>query len=181
MGKGAGFGLANLRTSGDLESVIQTKVAPMLRLTSVCLSALALTGCVSIGSETEIPAPVAAAPSVTTIEVVKEVRVAATPNLFILYTLKDGVTPEAFEDWVRTTDQPAMRGLARVQEFRTYRAERMLMGDGKPGVAYIEAFAIPDLAGFQAEDMAGPVVQGVIGSFMGFAEAPQFIVVSEVK
>jgi hypothetical protein len=153
----------------------------MLRFASVCLSALALAGCVSIGKETELPAPVATAPSLTTIEIVKEVRVSATPNLFILYSLKDGVTPEAFEEWVRTTDQPSMRGLARVQEFRTYRAERLLMGEGKPGVAYIEAFAIPDLAGFQAEDMAGPVVQSVMGGFMGFAEAPQFIVVSEVK
>lgn len=104
-----------------------------------------------------------------------------TPNLFILYTLKDGVSPQEFEEWVRATDQPALRGLARVQSFRTYRAERLLMGEGAPGVSYIEAFAIPDLEGFTAEDMGGQTVQKVMGEFMGFAEAPQFIVVSEVK
>lgn len=105
----------------------------------------------------------------------------ATPNLFILYTLKEGVSPQAFEDWVVKTDQPALRSLARVQSFRTYRAERLLMGEGAPGIAYIEAFAIPDLEGFTSEDMAGQTVQSVMGAFMGFAAAPQFIVVSEVK
>jgi hypothetical protein len=115
------------------------------------------------------------------VEVIKEVQVETTPNLFILYTLKEGVTPEQFEEWVRTTDQPAMRGLARVQSFRTYRAERLLMGEGTPGVAYIEAFAIPDLEGFTNEDMGGETVQKVMGEFMGLVEAPQFIVTSEVK
>ena len=145
----------------------------------VCLPALALAGCISI---TEGTAPPASAPAeVTTIEIVKEVRVETTPNLFILYTLKEGVTPEQFEGWVRTTDQPSMRALARVQSFRTYRAERILMGEGEPGVAYIEAFASPDLEGFVAEDMGGETVQTVIGSFMGLVDAPQFIVVSEVE
>ena len=115
------------------------------------------------------------------VEVIKEVQVETTPNLFILYTLREGVTPEQFEEWVRTTDQPAMRGLARVQSFRTYRAERLLMGEGAPGVAYIEAFAIPDLEGFTNEDMGGETVQKVMGEFMGLVESPQFIVTSEVK
>ncbi|PKP81100.1 MAG: REDY-like protein HapK [Alphaproteobacteria bacterium HGW-Alphaproteobacteria-18] len=101
--------------------------------------------------------------------------------MFLLYTLKEGVTPEAFEQWVTETDYPAMRALERVQSFRTYRAERLLMGEGAPGVAYIEAFAIPDLDGFIAEDMGGDTVQSIMGEFMGFAEAPQFIIVSEVK
>lgn len=116
-----------------------------------------------------------------TVEVIKEVPVEVTPTLFLLYTLKEGVTPAQFEEWVRTTDQPAMRSLARVQSFRTYRAERLLMGEGAPGVAYIEAFAIPDLDGFTAEDMGGETVQTVMGEFMGLVEAPQFIIVSEVK
>lgn len=143
-------------------------------------AALSLPACVSIGGQTELPAQPAAA-EVTTVEIIKEVHVTTSPNLFVLYTLKEGVTPEQFEDWVRTTDQPAMRSLARVQDFRTYRAERLLMGEGAPGIAYIEAFAIPDLDGFIAEDMGGETVQTVMGGFMGFAEAPQFIVVSEVK
>lgn len=105
----------------------------------------------------------------------------AEVNLILIYSLKDGVTPEDFEAWVVETDYPQMRGLARVTDFRTYRSERLLMGEGEPSVQYIEAFSIPDLDGFVAEDMGGETVQSVMGAFMGFAEAPEFIVVSEVK
>ena len=139
-------------------------------------AALLLSAC-----QTATEAAPQAQPAVEQIEIIKEVQVETTPNLFILYTLKEGVTPEQFEDWVVTTDQPAMRSLARVQSFRTYRAERLLVGEGTPGISYIEAFAIPDLEGFTNEDMGGETVQAIMGEFMGFAEAPQFIVVSEVK
>ncbi|WP_300998522.1 REDY-like protein HapK [Hyphomonas sp.] len=139
-------------------------------------AALLLSAC-----QTASEAAPQAQPAVERIEIIKEVQVETTPNLFILYTLKEGVTPEQFENWVVTTDQPAMRSLARVQSFRTYRAERLLMGEGAPGVGYIEAFAIPDLEGFTTEDMGGETVQKVMGEFMGLVEAPQFIIVSEVK
>lgn len=105
----------------------------------------------------------------------------APVNLILIYKLKDGVTPADFEAWVRSTDYPSMRGLKRVADFRTHRVERPLMGNDKPGVQYIETFAIPDLEGFIKEDMAGQTVQGVMGAFMGFAEAPQFLIVSEIK
>ncbi|WP_291048850.1 REDY-like protein HapK [Hyphomonas sp.] len=148
----------------------------MKTLIAAAAAALLLAAC----DTAPVPAPAAEAPA-STVEVIQETPVEVTPNLFILYTLKDGVTPAQFEEWVRTTDQPAMRSLARVQSFRTYRAERLLMGEGAPGVAYIEAFAIPDLEGFTAEDMGGETVQTVMGEFMGLVEAPQFIIVSEVK
>ena len=116
---------------------------------------------------TETPAPAATA---------------TTPvNLVILYTLKDSVTPADFEAWVAGTDHPTMRGLARVDDFRTYRAEGLLVGEGAPSVTYVETFAINDMDGFTSEDMAGETVQGIMGQFMGFAEAPQFILVSELE
>lgn len=102
------------------------------------------------------------------------------PNLILTYKLKSGVTREQFEQWVRTVDYPAMRGLKRVQSFTTFRAQKLLVGEGAPSVDYIELFEIPDFGGFVNEDMVGPTVQSVMGQFMGFAEAPQFIVVEAV-
>mgnify|MGYP002138278902 FL=1 len=102
-------------------------------------------------------------------------------NLILVYSLKDGVTPADFENWVRTTDYPSMRGIKRVADFRTHRVERSLMGPEKPAIQYIETFSIPDLDGFTKEDMGGETVQKVMGSFMGFAAAPQFLVVTEIK
>lgn len=102
-------------------------------------------------------------------------------QLILLYNLKDGVSRDDFETWVRDVDYPSMRGLSRVTSFTNYRAEKLLMGEGEPSVQYVEIFDIPDLDGFTSEDMPGETVQSVMGAFMGFAEAPQFIICSEVK
>lgn len=126
------------------------------------------------GCMTEVPG---SKDTVSTPAVTQDARV----NLILIYSLKDGVTPADFETWVRDVDYPSMRGLQRVSDFRTYRTERLLMGEGQPSVQYIEAFAIPDLDGFVAEDMGGETVQSVMGTFMGFADAPEFIVVTEVE
>ena len=127
------------------------------------------------------PAPAPAEPTPAVVETPAPVAVHKPVNLVILYSLKAGVTPADFEAWVKSTDHPTMRGLARVADFQTMRAEKLLMGDGKPSVQYIETFSVSDMDGFVAEDMPGVTVQGIMGQFMGFAEAPQFIVVSELE
>lgn len=140
---------------------------PLLALAVACAPAPA--------PEPAAPTPAAETPAPAPVAEHKPV------NLILLYTLKAGVTPADFEAWVKSTDYPTMRGLARVADFRTHRAEKLLVGDGKPTVQYIETFSIPDMDKFVAEDMPGETVQGIMGQFMGFAEAPQFIVVSEIQ
>jgi REDY-like protein HapK len=101
-------------------------------------------------------------------------------QIIILYNLRPDVTTERFEDWVRTVDQPNMRGLSRVSRFRTFRTEGHLMGEGKPSVQYVEVFDISDLDAFTGQDMASDVVQMVLGAFMGMVENPEMIIASEV-
>lgn len=96
--------------------------------------------------------------------------------LLLRYNLKDGVSPEAFENWVRDTDQPTMRALKRVKSFNTWKATGLLMGDGAPSQSYFEIFEVDDLAGFTGEDMPGETVQSIMGQFMGFADNPEFVI-----
>ena len=100
--------------------------------------------------------------------------------VIISYTLKPGVTPADFENWVRSVDQPTLRGLARVKAFDTFRIERLLMGEGAPSAHYVELFHIPDLDGFMAEDMAGETMQGIMAQFAGFADSPEFLVAEKL-
>ncbi|MCR2832590.1 hypothetical protein [Parerythrobacter lacustris] len=100
--------------------------------------------------------------------------------VIITYQLAVGVTREAFEEWVRTKDQPAMRSLRRVASFDTYRVTGLLLGEGEPSVRYVELFDIPDLDGFTGEDMPGDVVQGVMGSFMGLVKDPEFLIAEKL-
>jgi len=102
-------------------------------------------------------------------------------QIILLYKLKDGVSQDEFHDWVRNVDYPAMRGLASVDGFRTYRTDKLLMGEGSPSVGYVEVFDVNDMAAFTGQDMPGETVQSVMGQFMGFAEAPEFIIAEEVK
>lgn len=101
-------------------------------------------------------------------------------KIIILYTLKPGVTRETFENWTRTTDYPAMRGVSRVHSFVNYRIERPMMGDAKPSADYVEVFDIPDMAGFLGEDLGGDVVQRIMGEFMQHVDNPQFLIAEEV-
>ncbi len=94
--------------------------------------------------------------------------------LMLRYNLKPGVTAEQFESWARNVDQPAMRGLARVAAFDTFRVTGLLMGEGAPAQHYFELFEITDLAAFTGEDMPGETVQRIMGEFMGLVENPEF-------
>ena len=100
--------------------------------------------------------------------------------LLIRYNLKDGVDPAEFETWVRDTDQPTMRSLKRVMHFDTYKATGLLMGEGVPSQSYFEIFEIDDLDGFASEDMPGDTVQSIMGQFMGFADAPDFVIAEKL-
>lgn len=100
--------------------------------------------------------------------------------VIISYRLKDGVTPADFERWVRTVDQPTLRGFERVKAFDTFRIERPLMGDGEPSVHYVELFHIPDLDGFMTEDMPGETMRVILAQFAGFADAPEFLVAEKL-
>jgi hypothetical protein len=100
--------------------------------------------------------------------------------VIITYRLNPGVTPADFETWVRTVDQPTLRGFERVKAFDTFRIERLLMGEGEPSVEYVEIFHIPDLAGFMREEMAGAAMQSIMAQFAGFAAAPEFMVAEKL-
>jgi hypothetical protein len=100
--------------------------------------------------------------------------------IILTYRLLPGVTPADFENWVKTTDQPTMRGIERVKSMDTFRVTGLLMGEGEPSVQYVEVFDVPDLAGFTGEDMGGAAVQSVLGQFMGFADSPEIMVAEKL-
>lgn len=102
-------------------------------------------------------------------------------QIIILYKLKDGVSRDDFHTWIRTVDYPSMRGLSTVNSFVTYKAQKLLMGEGSPSLDYIEIFDINDMDAFTGTDMPGATVQSIMGQFMGFAEAPEFIIADEIK
>lgn len=97
-------------------------------------------------------------------------------HIFVLYKLKPGVTREQHENWSRDFDMPAIRSFKRVKNFAVHRVDEMIMAEGVPSVDFIELLEVPDLAGFMAEDLPGPVMQEILAQFMGFADNPEILV-----
>ena len=96
--------------------------------------------------------------------------------VILKYRLKPGVPTAAFEEWVKTVDQPTLRGIRRVASLEHYRITGLLMGEGEPSAAYVEILDIPDLPGFMGEEMAGATMQSIMAQFSGFADEPEFLV-----
>jgi hypothetical protein len=101
-------------------------------------------------------------------------------HIIILYKLKEGIARADFHDWVRRVDYPAMRALTSVDRFKTFAAQKLLMGEGAPSVEYIEVFELSDFEGFVTEDLPGETVQNIMGQFTGFVDTPEFIVCEEI-
>lgn len=94
-------------------------------------------------------------------------------RIIVLFNLKPGIDPAAYEDWARTTDIPGVRALGSCSDFQVYRATGTL-GGGAPPCQYIETIDITGMDAFMA-DVGSDAVQKVAAEFQRFADDPQFI------
>lgn len=95
-------------------------------------------------------------------------------RIVVLFNLKPGADPAAYEKWARATDIPGVRALRSVSDFQVYRATGLLGTDARPPYAYIEVIDVPDMQAFGA-DVATQAVQKVAAEFQLFADNPQFV------
>lgn len=99
-------------------------------------------------------------------------------RIIVLFNLKPGVDPAAYEAWVRDTDYPGTRGLGSVEGFTTYRTTGTLGGGAAP-FHYVEVIDIVGLEPFLA-DVATEAVQRLAERFGAFADNPHFITTEAV-
>jgi hypothetical protein len=100
-------------------------------------------------------------------------------RIVVLFNLRPGVTPEAYEAWAVANDLPTVRGLGSVAGFRVHALTGLLFGEGKPPYQYIEVIDVADMAKFGA-DVASPAVQAGAARFQELADAPLFLTTREV-
>jgi hypothetical protein len=94
-------------------------------------------------------------------------------RIVVLFNLKPGVDPAAYEEWARTTDIPGVRALGSCTDFQVYRTTGLLGGGSAP-YQYIETIDITGMDAFMA-DVVSDAVQKVAAEFQKFADEPQFI------
>lgn len=100
-------------------------------------------------------------------------------RIFVLFNLKEGVEPAAYEAWARETDIPTVRGLPSINGFDAFRSTGLLGSDGTPPYAYVEVIDVGDDDRFGA-DISTPEMQRIAAEFQQFADDPKFMVMQDI-
>lgn len=90
-------------------------------------------------------------------------------HLIATFTLKPGVSVEAYETWARTVDLPTVRALPSIAGFRVFRCTGLFGAEGSPPFGYVELIEVSDMDRFLA-DIAQPAMQEVAAAFGGMVE-----------
>jgi hypothetical protein len=98
--------------------------------------------------------------------------------MVVLFNLKPGVSPEAYERWARETDVPAVNALASVERFRVYRSLGLLGSEAKSPYAYMELVEIADLDTL-AHDAATERMREITAQFQTMADNPIWILLDQ--
>ena len=96
-------------------------------------------------------------------------------TIIVLFNLKPGVEPAAYEQWARDRDVPTVNGLASVQEFRVQKAVGLLGADGPAPYQYIEILEHDGLDALMP-DIGGAEMQAVAAEFAEYADNPTFVI-----
>lgn len=68
---------------------------------------------------------------------------------FVTFRLKEGVTPEQYEEWFRAENVPAVRAMRSISSYRVWRAVDAM--DGEAPYDFIEEMEFADRAAFDGE------------------------------
>jgi hypothetical protein len=100
--------------------------------------------------------------------------------LIVLFCLKPGTNPAAYEAWARTTDLPVVRKLPSVDGFELFRTTGLFGSGQKAPFDYVELIAIRDIPGFRG-DVASETMRRVAGEFRQFADNPVFMLSERIS
>jgi len=97
-------------------------------------------------------------------------------TLIVLFNLRRGVSPAAYERWARQTDVPIAGGLKSVKDFSVYRAEGIFGSTKKPPYKYFEILHVSGIDALVKDIGKEPRMAKVAAQFQKFANNPLFIV-----
>ncbi len=101
-------------------------------------------------------------------------------TVIVLFNLLPGADKQAYENWARESDIPAVRRLGSVSGFEVLRMQTMLSGDPDAPYQYAELIQIDDMDGFM-DDVKTDAIREAAQQFRTFADNPQFIVCESIE
>ena len=101
-------------------------------------------------------------------------------RIIVLFNLKHGTDPAAYEAWARAREMPGVRALPSIDDFQVYRTTGLLGSDGTPAYAYAQIIDVADMDGF-ASDSAKQTRADVAREFGDWADAPVFMLTDAIS
>ena len=101
-------------------------------------------------------------------------------TVIVLFNLLPDADKEAYENWARESDIPAVRRLGSVSGFDVLRMQNMLSGETETPYQYAELIQIESMDGF-FNDVKTDAIQEAAKQFRTFADNPQFIVCESIE
>jgi hypothetical protein len=71
-------------------------------------------------------------------------------RVFFLNTLRGGIAPAAYEDWVRRVDYPVARAQPAIESYVVTRLDGLVTGEGEPPYQYLEVIEITSIEEYRA-------------------------------
>ncbi len=96
-------------------------------------------------------------------------------TLVVLFNLKEGQSPEEYEQWARNVDVPTVSGLESVNSFRVYRAQSVLGSEAAPPYKYVEVIQVTGMEQL-GQEISTEEMQKIAQTFQSMADNPTFIV-----
>jgi hypothetical protein len=81
------------------------------------------------------------------------------PVVFFLNRLREGMSTEQYEQWVRDVDYPTARALKTISSYVVHRCDATFEGE-KPPYDYIERVEVTDLEAYRQELQSGEGMEG---------------------
>ncbi len=100
-------------------------------------------------------------------------------RIVVIFKLKEGVDPAAYEAWARGTDIPGVNALSSVRNFTVHKTTGLFGSDAAAPYDYVEIIDIHGVDPFVAE-ISTEEFQKVAAAFGEFADNPQFMMTEDL-
>lgn len=96
------------------------------------------------------------------------------PTIIVLVDLKEGVSLEDYERWVRESYAPAVKALPSVEDWRNHRVRGLLGSGDPPPHRYVVTLEVSDMEGL-GRDVAGEEMQRLLAELHEYAGVTQLV------
>lgn len=92
-------------------------------------------------------------------------------RVFFLNTLRKGVDPNEYEDWIRRVDYPVARRQPSVESYVVTRLEGLIQGDGSPPYEYLEAIEVTSVDEYRAGLTGNEELESLLREWSTYVES----------